>query len=61
MGYSQHYQAEQTVILYGKWQATYKRKDPTKEGRHEVVMLEGPDKGRTLTAPGERMSKATKK
>lgn len=52
------YRPEQVVIIYSKYRATYISKDPTDDSRHKITMLEGPDKGRTVTCPGDRIRKA---
>lgn len=48
--------AESLIRIYGKYEATYIGPDKEKEGRHWVTVLQGPDKGRTLTVPKERLN-----
>ena len=42
--------------IYGKYKAEYVKPD-RKYGRHWVTILEGPDIGRTITVPADRLDK----
>jgi len=42
--------------IYGKYKAEYVKPD-RKYGRHWVTILEGPDTGRTITVPADRLDK----